>query len=210
MEKLDMTKQYKTYYTAKTQPQLLHVEPARYLSIAGKGNPDGEVFAQHTQALYTITYRVKFMCKALKKDFTVAKLEGLWWFNEEKWGIPVSPGIPANVPRSEWEYRLLIRMPEYVVREYIREAVLQAIAEKPNPYLQAVELFETAQETVVQVLHVGPFHEEPESLEKIWGYMADHGLEKAGHHHEIYLSDFRRTVPEKLRTILREPVKLSK
>lgn len=207
MEKLDFVKTHKTYYTAKTKPELVEVEPANYLSVAGKGDPDAEAFALRTQAIYSLTYRIKFMCKALKKDFTVAKLEGLWWFNEETWGQSALHGIPLNVPRSEWEYRLLIRLPDYVVQEQIREAILQAMAEKPNPCLQAVEMYQTPKETAVQILHVGPFHTEPESLEKIQAFMAEHGLEKAGLHHEIYLSDFRKTLSDKLRTILRQPVK---
>ena len=206
MEKLDVSKAYKPYYTAKTKPELVEVEPAQYLSIAGQGDPNAEEFARRTQAIYSLTYRIKFMCKALKKDFTVAKLEGLWWFNEEKWGMPTLREMPVKIPRSEWEYRLLIRLPEYVVQETIREALLQAMAEKPSPYLQAVELYHTPKETAVQILHVGPFHTEPDSLEKLQAFMADHGLQRAGLHHEIYLSDFRKTLSDKLRTILREPV----
>lgn len=210
MEKLDLSKTYKTYYSAKTKPEPVELEPAQYLSIAGKDDPNAEEFALRTQAIYSLTYRIKFMCKALKKDFTVAKLEGLWWYNQEQWGTPALREMPIKIPRSEWEYRLLIRLPEYVVQEHIREAIFGALVEKPSPYLQAVELYHTPQETAVQILHVGPFHTEPDSLEKIQAFMEANGLQQAGHHHEIYLSDFRRTLSDKLRTILREPVKRGK
>lgn len=207
MEKLDLTKLYKTYYKAKTVPELVELEAARYLAIAGKGNPDGPEFAARTQTLYAVGYRIKFMCKALKKDFTVAKLEGQWWFDETKWGVPSLQDAPRRIPRSEWEYRLLIRLPEYVAREQVKEALWQTAAENESPYLQTVELFETPKETAVQILHVGPFHREPESLERLQEFMDTNGLERAGLHHEIYLSDFRKTLAEKLKTILREPVR---
>ncbi len=78
MEKLDLVKKYKTYYTAKTEPELVFIEEANFLSITGKGDPSGIEFAAHLQALYTVAYTLKFMCKAQNQDFAVAKLEGLW------------------------------------------------------------------------------------------------------------------------------------
>src|ERR1044072_5228898 len=113
MHKLDLTKKYKAYFTAKTKPNLVTIEPAHFISITGKGDPSGEDFTNHIQALYPLAYAIKFMHKAQNNDFTVSKLEGLWRFDENKFAGK-NIATATEVPRSEWEYRLLIRMPEFV------------------------------------------------------------------------------------------------
>lgn len=85
MDKLDLTKNYKAYYTAKREPEILNIELAQFLSITGKGNPSGHTFSDKLQALYSTAYTLKFMYKEIKKDLVVAKLEGLWNFNEDKY-----------------------------------------------------------------------------------------------------------------------------
>lgn len=189
------------YYTAKTG--WVQRNAAHPLSVTGRGNRGAEAFGAHPQAFHSLTYRITFTCKALKKNFTLAKLEGLWWFNEQKRGttFPVRH-MPQNLPRSEWEYRLLIRRPGYVVQEHMREALLGAMAEKPCP--QAVELYHTPQETSVQILYTGPFHTEPVPPQEGCTYLAEHYLRKAGHH-EMYPMDFRNALAQKLRSILRQP-----
>ncbi len=113
MEKLDLTKQYKSYYSAKPIPALVDIGSARYVAIEGKGDPSGEVFAADLEALFPVAYVLKFHFKALGQDFSVPKLEGQWWFDMKKFGMPSLASAPAKVPRSEWLYRLLLRMPHY-------------------------------------------------------------------------------------------------
>lgn len=207
MTKLDLTKEFKSYYSAKTTPELVTLAPARYLSICGKGDPSGEGFAQKIQSLYPVAYHLKFAFKAKGKDFVVAKLEGLWWYDEARYsGLSISDA-PHAIPREEWEYRLLIRIPDYIGREDVELAVNECVAKKRNELLREVTYFEMNEGKVVQMLHIGPFDTEPVSLGVIYDFILGHGFGRNGLHHEIYLSDFRKTPSEKLKTILREPVK---
>lgn len=207
MDKIDLTKQHKSYYTAKTQPHIIDVEPANFLSITGKGDPSSQNFVDTIQALYSTAYTIKFMYKSQNKDFVVAKLEGLWWFDTEKYKVTTMEEAPKLIPRSEWEYRLLIRMPDFVSDESVELAKQQVVAKKNIALAETVSLCLMNEGKCVQMLHIGSFDSEPVSLQKINAFMVENGWERNGLHHEIYLSDFRKTPPEKLRTILREPVK---
>ncbi|MBZ4188561.1 GyrI-like domain-containing protein [Niabella beijingensis] len=207
MEKLDLTKEYPHYYKAKPEPALVTIEAAQFLSVTGKGDPSGSDFKMHIEALYPTVYTLKFASKANGRDFVVSKLEGLWWFDEERFDVRTASEAAQKVPRSEWEYRLLIRLPGFITAAEVamaREAVLR---KKNNTLVPEVELFQMEEGRCVQLLHQGPFATEPESLEKISRFMEAHQLRRNGVHHEIYLSDFNKTASEKLRTILREPVK---
>lgn len=206
MEKLDLTKEYKRYYSAKTQPELFEIESARYISITGKGDPNGALFAEHLAALYPVAYGLKFNAKDLGKDFVVPKLEALWDFDEQKYGKISMEDAPGKIPRSEWNYRLLIRLPDFIKKETIELIKDKAYAKKPLDYIRNVELFEMPAKKVVQMLHVGPFEKEFETLLVLKQFIDTHKFRKGGSHHEIYLTDYRKTAPEKLRTILRETV----
>jgi hypothetical protein len=207
MEKLDLTKHYKNYYTAKNKPEILTIERVQYLSITGKGDPSGQLFAEKIQALYTTAYAIKFAYKAQGKDFVVAKLEGLWSFDEEKYKSVSMEDAPESIPRSEWDYRLLIRLPDYVTENEITKSKETVSSKKQIAFADEVVLFNMEEGKVVQMLHVGPFDTEIETLKNMQECITANGFEKNGCHHEIYLSDFRKTAPEKLKTILREPVK---
>jgi hypothetical protein len=205
--KLDLTKLDKDYYTAKLKPQLIDLKACYpYLSILGKGDPSSLEFANDIAALYSTAYTLKFAFKAMDKDFTVAKLEGLWWFDEAKYpNLNVETAL--SVPRAAWEYRLLIRMPDYVKETAVKEAVAKAFAKKDIARIKEVHYFELQEGKCVQMMHVGAFDTEINTLKQIMAFCEEHDLQKNGLHHEIYLSDFRKTAPEKLKTILREPVK---
>lgn len=207
MEKLDLAKKYKAYYTAKPKPEIVDIEKARFLSIAGKGDPNEAAFATSVQALYTTAYGVKFACKAKGNDFVVAKLEGLWWFDEKQYANVSMEDAPVKIPRSEWNFRLLIRLPVFVTKSQVDAAIQNAVDKKEIALASQVHLFEHTEGRCVQMLHKGPFSKEPETLSIMLKFIAEGRFQKNGFHHEIYLSDFRKTPPEKLRTILREPVK---
>lgn len=207
MAKLDLVKQYKSYYSAKPSPELFYIEPVQYLSIWGQGDPGDSFFAQRIKVLYSVVYPLKFKYKAQDKDFVVAKLEGLWWFDPEKYQHITMEEAPVKVPRQEWQYRLLIRMPDFVTETMVNSTIQEVIEKKELPEAADVQLYRLTEGKVIQMLHVGPFSNEIESLKKIQSFSQDHNLQKNGLHHEIYLSDFRKVAPEKLRTILREPVK---
>lgn len=205
--KTDLTKHYKSYYTAKRKPELVTIEAAQYLSLTGKGDPSGAAYAANLQALYATAYALKFMYKPKALDFTVAKLEGLWWFDESLYGTVSMQEAPQKIPRSEWEYRMLIRLPEFVQETDILKAKETALHKKGIPGIADVAFYKMEEGLCVQMLHVGAFDKEPETLLQMQAFIEEHQFQKNGKHHEIYLSDFRKTPPEKLRTILREPVK---
>ncbi|MDO3678480.1 GyrI-like domain-containing protein [Paenibacillus ehimensis] len=200
MDKLELTKMYKTYYKANTEPELVGFGEAPYLTIAGQGDPNGERFAQAAAVLYAAAYGVKALGKAQGTDFTVPKLEGLWWVESDQ------PAL--EVPRQEWRWKLLIRMPDFITGALAAEAKEKTALKKKE---LAGDITRVAYETMaeglcVQMLHVGPYESEPETAERMNAYMEARGLVQNGLHHEIYLTDPRKTPPSGWKTILRFPV----
>lgn len=202
MDKLDLTKAHKAYYAPPTQPVEATFGPLPYLRIRGRGAPMGPACAQALEALYSLAYAVKFQAKALGSDFVVAKLEGLWWWPDEYAGRG-----PEEVPREVWEWRLLIRQPEFVDQVLVDEARVKVADKKDAPFrLADVDFALWDEGPCVQILHIGPYATEPVTLAVVHDHMDERGWEMAGLHHEIYLSDPRKGDPEKAKTILRVPV----
>jgi len=201
-QKLDLAKQDKLYYTAAPEPRLVNFPELNYLALEGQGDPNGEAFRESTEALYTVAYGVKGLCKSEQADFTVAKLEGLWW-------VDSGAQDPLTVPREEWRWRILIRMPDFVTADKVVSAKLAAGKKKPalNGLIQAIAFLPIHEGECVQIMHIGPYSEEPATLERLHGYMTRQGLTGNGPHHEIYLSDPRKSAPASRKTILRMPVK---
>lgn len=207
MGKTDLTRLYPTAYKASKVPELVRLPPANYLSISGTGDPDGQPFAHAIQALYSVAYTIKFSSKQSGKDFIVPRLEALWSFDTVQFGNPSLDMAPQQIPRESWNYRLLLRMPEFVRPETLTGAIDKVSGKKQLLRAADVTWFNLHEGDCVQLLHTGPFSTEPESLKQIAAFMKEHGLEHNGQHHEVYLSDFRKTPAERLKTILREPVK---
>ena len=207
MLKLDLAKRYTSYYTAKATPEIVQIEKAQFMCLQGKGDPNAHTFTVDIEALYSTAYALKFACKADNNDFTVAKLEALWWFDTD--GMPEVNmyNAPTLIPRSEWEYELMIRLPEFVHEEMLETAREKTFNKKQNERIKEIRFKEIEEGKCVQILHIGPFATEPVSLKLMDNFMRSHQLSQNGKHHEIYLSDFRKTASEKLRTILREPVR---
>lgn len=209
MEKLDLTKTEKAYYSAKSKPELITIGQAQFLSLTGKGDPSSQAFVNAIEALYSTAYTIKFLSKnRADSDFVVAKLEGLWWFDETQFGHISMDDAPQKIPRNEWFWRLLIRMPDFVTSDLVKEGIDAILAKKGLDLVKNIELFAHTEGVCVQMLHVGAFDKEPETLKIIQDFCQNKKLEKNGLHHEIYLSDFRKTPSDKLKTILREPVRM--
>lgn len=204
--KTDLLKTNKNWYKAAAKAEIVHFDSANYLAIEGKGDPSGDEYALNLQALYSTAYALKFLYKSKNADFVVAKLEGQWWFDTEKFGKFSMEEAPVKIPRSEWNYRSLIRLPEYVSENDIVEIREKVKQKKQLEEISKVHFYQLPESYFVQILHVGPFANEPESLLKLKEFMDGKNFKQNGFHHEIYLSDFRKTAPEKLKTILREPV----
>jgi hypothetical protein len=186
-------------YVARRVPAFVTVGPARYLAIAGRGGPSHPGFGQAIGALYAVAFTVKMAQKFAGRDYKVAKLEGLWWGERRgHWLI--------DEPQRAWRWKLMIRVPTFVAARD-RLAALRMLAERgKDPLVRQVKLETLREGRCVQVLHVGPYDEEHESLEAMRALAAGATSRFRGRHHEIYLSDPRRVPPSRLKTILRHPV----
>jgi antitoxin component of MazEF toxin-antitoxin module len=196
--KLDLYKLHKAEYVAKRQPALVQTHPARYLAIAGAGRPGDATFTAQIGALYAIAFTVKMRRKfAGLQDYAIGKLEAQWLDDPATFAS-------RDVP---WRWRLLIRSPDFLKPADLATAAT-ALLDKGKPAtVKEVALTTLDEGACVQMVHVGPYDHEPESIALMQAFAADKGLAFAGPHHEIYLSDPRRVPPERLKTILRMPVK---
>ena len=199
MNKLDLTKTDKTYYTAKKTPQIIEATPYNYLTINGVSSPEDSVFLSAIESIYAVAYGVKFSFKEEGKDFVVPKMECQWW---------VEGGQPfEQTPRDEWHWNIAIPMPEFVNISDVEHAIQTQIAKKGSPQISEVQFRPLNEGKCVQILHIGSYDEEAPTLEKLFAFVSEQGLEINGYHHEIYISDPRKTEAHKLKTILRYPVK---
>jgi hypothetical protein len=206
MKKIDFSKSDKAYFSAAATPTVVTIPKVTYLALGGKGDPSQPDFSKNVEALYSTAYTLKFRYKAQDQDFVVSKLEGMWWYNEKAYKGVSAVAAPTKIPRSAWEYKLLIRMPEFITEEALSVSKEAALKKKGLPAIHRVELLQEKERRVVQILHTGAFETEPVSLQKLFDFIKVNNLRRDGLHHEVYLSDFRKTKPDQLKTILREPV----
>jgi hypothetical protein len=198
MAKLDLTRLYRPLYTSSTEPNIVEVPEANFLTVIGRGAPGREVFQRKLEALYSVAYAVKFKAKAAGNDYVVCKLEGLWWFDDP---------TATDTPREEWNWKLMIRQPDFVTRQMVEEAKLEVKAKKKMDEALEVE-FEVYEEGLsAQVMHIGPYEDELETIARLHEFIREGGYEMRGLHHEIYLTDIRKAAPEKWRTIIRQPIR---
>lgn len=200
METIDLKTTEKALYTAKAEPQLVDVPPRRFLAIDGSGDPNtAERYKLAVPALFTLAYGLRAAMKAQGTVYTVMPLEGLWW-------VPAGQQFDYD-DKSNWEWTLLIRQQDAADTAMLDEARRAARRKKPELPLEDVRLTTLDEGVSAQILHVGPFADEPATVARLNAFIAAQGCVYNGHHHEIYLSDFNRTLPEKLRTIIRYPVR---
>lgn len=189
----------KVLFSAAKDPEIVEIPDTWCLTISGAGAPESPEFQRAVEALYGLAYTVKFQLKPAGLDFKVPPLEGLWW-------VEGPPHLFRETSRDRWCWQLLIRMPDAVTEEQVAAARDQAAAKKKNPTILQVAFERFVEGACAQLLHVGPFAEEGPSIDRLHAFIAEKGYRPRGRHHEVYLSDFRRTAPEKLKTILRQPV----
>ena len=200
-EKIDLYKQHKDQYKATKKPILLAADEAMYLAIDGRGAPGGDEFTDKIGALYGAAYTIKMTRKfSGQQDYVVCKLEAIWWFDDDKQNFD-------SAPREKWNWKLMIRTPKIVTQQELERAVSVLIEKGKTPAVREVKLETISEGRCVQMLHVGPYDKEGETVEAMRAFAAEQGFEFDGRHHEIYLSDPRRVPPERLKTILRHPVR---
>ncbi|MGA9585438.1 MAG: GyrI-like domain-containing protein [Terracidiphilus sp.] len=203
MEKLDLKKQWKHLY----QPPLgeistVIVPPLTYLMVDGEGNPNtSKPFEQAVDALYSLSYTLKFSLKKSPRaiDYGVMPLEGLWWADDSR--------VFFQADKSSWKWSAMILQPQFISRANV-DAAFEEVRKKKNPAALDRVRFEILEEgESVQTLYLGPFSEEGPVIQRMHDVIHAAGKELYGKHHEIYLSDPRRTARAKLRTILRQPMR---
>lgn len=198
--KTDLKKVHKALYTATADPRRVDAPDLPFLMIDGAGDPNGDGYRQAVESLYTVAYTVRFALKnAGILEYPVMPLQGLWWTAEGQ-------EFTYDLTRDSWRWTIMIMQPAQAGDELVREALTAAAKKKPGlrvPDVRAERLHEGA---CVQVLHTGPFATEHTTLDRLYEFIEEEGLAITGRHHEIYLSDARRTAQEKMRTILRYPV----
>lgn len=204
--KQEWRKQEKVFYLPKNVPEVVTLPKQQFIMIKGAGDPNQEDFSQRVGVLYSLAYPLKMRFKKrcqeqpeLAKqfefdDYTVYPLEGVWSSS--------NPADPHN--KDFFTYTIMIRQPEMITEADFAEALAATQIKKPHPLLEEVTFGEITEGLCVQMLHVGRFDDEPASFAKMQAFADEAGLIRQGwHHREIYLSDPRKTAPEKSRTVLR-------
>ena len=202
MEKVDLKKELKDFYNPPSKKVVIVDVPAfNFLMVDGKGDPNtAQEYKDAVEALFTVSYTLKFMVKKGKiaVDYGVLPLEGLWWADNMNAFVEGDKG--------SWKWTAMIMQPKYVTQALFKEAVEQ-VKKKKNPVALPKLRFESFREGLsAQTMYFGPYSGEKATIEKIHAYIKQNGYELSGKHHEIYLSDPRRSAPEKLKTIIRQPM----
>ncbi len=200
--KIDFKKSLDAYQGKRGRFQIVEIPDLQYLMIDGHGDPNtSPAFAEAVEALYPVAYKLKFASKRdLGRDYVVPPLEGLWWAQD-------MDSFTAARDKSQWDWTLMIMVPDWIDQSMVDAAVEEAGAKARPARLGGIRLESLSEGHCVQTLHIGSFDDEADLLARMHHeFIPDNGLRMVGTHHEIYLSDSRKVAPEKLRTLLRQPV----
>jgi len=202
MAKIDFKKELKHLYNPSTKKvEIVDVPMMDFLIVNGSGDPNtAQEYKDAVEALFAVSYALKFMVKKGKGvDYGVLPLEGLWWADD------MTQFSTEN--KDIWKWTSMIMQPEYVTEDLVSKA-LEQVEKKKNPTALSKIRFESFHEGLsAQIMHIGPYSAEAPTIEKLHNFIKENGYELRGKHHEIYLSDPRRSTPEKLKTIIRQPMK---
>ncbi len=202
MTKVDLKKSIAAYTAPRGAFQDIEVPPMRYLMVDGHGDPNSTPeYGDAVAALFGVAYKLKFFSKnELDRDYVVMPLEGLWWSDD-------MATFTTQRDKSRWSWTMLNLVPDWIDAGDVERAREAVAAKGVAPAVERLRLAELVEGRCVQTLHVGSFDDEAPVLDELHHrVIPEAGLRMRGLHHEIYLADPRRTAPEKLRTILRQPV----
>ena len=206
MSKLDLKKTYKELYSGKPGEVVeVQVPKFNYLMIDGKGYPgSSQEYQDAMSTIYPVAYTLKFASKKKGRDYTVMPLEGLWWAEDFK--VFTTEFMER---KDEWLWTSLVMQPDFITQQDIVQSIKEIKEKnKPLPSIDKLRLGSLEESLSAQIMHIGPYSEEGPNIEKLHRFIHNLGGEFNGHvqkHHEIYLSDPRRTKPERLKTIIRQP-----
>jgi hypothetical protein len=200
--KIDLRKELARLYSPKTRDwELVDVPAMNFVMADGRGDPNtAEDYSDAVEAIYSVSYATKFMSKrALDRDYGVLPLEGLWSADD--------PAAFSRADKSQYQWTMMIMQPEWITPAMISQAIETTAAKKQLPVLSKVRFERYEEGPSLQLLHVGSYDDKAPKLKQLHDeYMPGRSLTFNGRHHEIYLSDPRKTAPAKLKTILRQPV----
>ena len=199
--KVDLRKELKHLYAPSAKEVLaVNVPKMNFLMIYGMGDPNtSQEYKDAVEALFSLSYAIKFMIKKEKSiDYAVMPLEGLWWVDD------MTRFSVEN--KNEWKWTSLIMQPEYVTKEIVNEALNETRKKKNLPALSKIRFEAFSEGPSAQIMHIGPFSAEGPTIEKIRNFIKKQGYKLSGKHHEIYLSDPRKSAPEKMKNVLRQPM----
>lgn len=201
MAAIDMKKTLKELYLAvPREPALVKVPACLYLMVDGKGDPNtSKDFQEAIQALYGLSYTLKFQLKKDGIEFVVMPLQGLFHADD--------PAVFLKGKKREWQWTLMILQPKGVTAKRLEAARRQLMEKKRITSMPGVRLEKLSEGLCAQVLHIGPYAAERPTIEGLHRFIEENGCSFAGAHHEIYISDPNRTAPQKLKTIIRQPVR---
>lgn len=203
MSKLNFKKELRELYNPPRTFEIIEVPELQYLMADGHGDPNvAQEYQDALEALYAVAYKLKFMSKQqLGRDYVVPPLEGLWWAEDME-------TFTTARDKSRWDWTMMIMTPEWITKDLFAEARDLVRMSKHPAALDKVRLEKYHEGLSVQIMHIGSYDDEGPALMKLHReYLPDHSLVENGKHHEIYLGDPRRVAPEKLKTILRQPVR---
>lgn len=185
--------------------RFVDVPECRQLAVDGLGQPGGPEFQSAMAALYPVAYTLHFALKRRGVDAPVGALEGLFWLGDAESISPAQfkDGVPTGL---EWEWSLRLPVPAPAAADEIEAAIAEVARKKNPPALGMLRTIRWAEGPSAQILHVGPYGAEPATIERLHAEITSAGLQLRGRHHEIYISDPTRTAPERLKTVLRQPV----
>jgi len=216
-DQFDYKKEYKDLYLPKQKPTLIDVPAMDFIMVDGAGDPNySEEYQEAVEILYGLSYTIKMSKMSGKQpagyfEYVVPPLEGLWWFKDGDFN-----GI-NNMDKSKFQWTSMIRQPEFVTEDVFAWAVTELKKKKPRLDPAKARLERLTEGLCVQMLHIGSYDSEPATVAQMERFLAENGYTNAisdrlpsgqiRHHHEIYLGDPRKTAPEKLKTVVRHPVK---
>jgi hypothetical protein len=193
--KIDFKRELRELYFPGREPRLVEVPEMAFLMIDGHGDPNtATAYREAIEALYAVAYTTKFAIKGSPGgvNFGVMPLESLWW--------------TPDADKSEWDWTAMIMQPDPVTPEIVEAVREQVRAKKTLPALEHMRFERFDEGLSAQFTYVGPYADEGPAIQRLHEFIAAEGFARAGAHHEIYMSDPRRTAPEKLKTVIRQPV----
>lgn len=204
MTKVDFKKTLDSYKAKHNKFSIITVPELQYIMVDGHGDPNiVKEYTDAIEALYPLAYKLKFTSKIeLGRDYTVPPLEGLWWAEKME-------SFTSIRDKSQWDWTMMLMTPDWITGAMFRKAKEKVSEKKQLVSLNKVRLETLDEGTVVQTLHIGSYDDETPVLEKLHNeFIPSNNMKMVKKHHEIYLSDVRKVAPEKLKTILRQPVSI--